>query len=445
METQPKVYCQVFMANPYAIWSTAAVAAKLLLIRHCGQIVKSDSKLSDFLKSFEMLENTVFTPLNQVFFEDYETKWMKETMQQTEQHGEADDQDNESREDMTELKTKHTMEYIKWDQLKKRIEQSGAEPIDPFHHFARCLIVINIFMSKAWMTTPLGPKTVKKIELWIGYMNEIIGGRRHHVIEHFNTPLRNEFLEGIENLTRLTSEGTKQPNGDEYFFFSPGVLLIRALTGIYTGQERFNFHHCKSDIWMTESARMMWDIIFEERVPTRLLNANDPTPFKCPFISQLPFQLCNHPEVLSDERYYMENLFEATLNWFESMTLRCLSNPNTSDRSCNIFAERNTVTEHIIGFGIFHRTVLNTSLRKERNKNKAKTSKSEIKKANRSRTREYQPKCPLNALKKNSYLFGDEILNVVLTHVPNSKEATSGQKRKCTVCPNEDELPDECA
>ena len=72
------------------------------------------------------------------------------------------------------------------------------------------------------------------------------------------------------------------------------------------------------------------------------------------------------------------------------------------------------------------------------------SSKSEIKKADKSRSRAYRPKFPLNALKKNYYIFGEEILNTLLPKVPNYKHISSGQKRKCSVSPIEDELPDEC-
>ena len=83
MDGNSTVFCEAFMVIAFALWSTAVVATKLLSIHHCGQIVKSydpNTKLSQFLKNFEVLEYTVFTPLNQVFFEKYETTWMKETM-----------------------------------------------------------------------------------------------------------------------------------------------------------------------------------------------------------------------------------------------------------------------------------------------------------------------------------------------------------------------------
>jgi len=436
------------MANAFALWSTSVLVTKLLSIYRCGQIVNSydsDIRFSQFLKNFEVLEFTVLTPLNQVFFEQYETKWMKETMHQTE-HNQENDEDEEYLNDNDEKsKSKNTYEYTQWEELMTKIKPHSAEPIDPFHHFARLLIVINSYMYQALNTTVLGRKTLVKIEVWIGYMNEIIRGRKHHVMEHFNSTLYNDFSRGLQHLTRLVSTYNQQHTGDEYSFFSPGVLLLRALSSTYTGQERTDFRHCKSQIWSKQSSLMIWDIILREKIPTRLITANEQPRFKCPFIGDLPIQLCINDEVVGDERYELENLFEATLNWFERMTVRCFSKMETSVRSCNVLAERNIVVHDILGCGgIISRTCENTSLRKERNNIKAKTSKSEIKKADKSRSRAYRPKFPLNALKKNYYIFGEEILNTLLPKVPNYKHISSGQKRKCSVSPIEDELPDEC-
>lgn len=438
------------MANAFALWSTAVVVTKLLIIRHGCHIAKcndSDIHLSHFLKNFEVLESTVFTPLNQVFFDEYETTWIKEIMQQTEQ---TQDDDNNYEQDTEEengnSKTKNTYEYTQWVRLMKKIKQSPAAPIDPFHHFARCLIVINTYIYRACTETDIGPKTIGKIVVWFGYMKEILNNRKHKVIEHFDDTLQKDFIGGLQELRRLIADKNQQHNGDEYSFFSPGVLLIRALTSTHTGQERSDFRHGKSEIWIKQSELILWDIILGENSPTRLMDADDDelASFKCPFINQLPIRLCTDPAVISAEHHCLENMFEATLNWFEAMTMRCTHNPDSSARSYNVMAERNVVTDEILGCGIISRTCENTDIRKQRNTTKAKTSKSEIKKVDRSRTREYRGTYPVNAIKKNSYIFGEELLKEFLSKIPNQNKSYSGQKRKCPVCPTEDDLPFEC-
>ena len=117
------------MANAFALWSTSVLVTKLLSIYRCGQIVNSydsDIRFSQFLKNFEVLEFTVLTPLNQVFFEQYETKWMKETMHQTE-HNQENDEDEEYLNDNDE-KSKSKNTYSKWPLWSRRASKIYSRP-----------------------------------------------------------------------------------------------------------------------------------------------------------------------------------------------------------------------------------------------------------------------------------------------------------------------------
>ena len=290
--------CEVFFANPFAIWSTAVVATKFVLITHCGRLVKcnnSETELSEFLKNFDLLESTVFTPLYQVYYEMYESKWMKDTMQGRECT--LEEEVIEIFNDDIEFRSKNTYEYTKWEKLVEQFSPHSADPIDPFHHFARCVIKINTYMLSAMSTTSLGSKTLAKINTWINYMQQLKS--KHCACEYFSSTLHSDFFSGLRELKNKTTQQLNTPpiNGDEYSFFSPGVLLIRVLSSVYIGQDRTNFRHPKYANWSIQSANIFSAMILGETQHNRLINADQYSAFQFPFIGSRSLAMNSPPRL----------------------------------------------------------------------------------------------------------------------------------------------------
>ena len=440
------VFCEVFFANAFALWSSAVIASKLVLIHHCGKITKGEndpSKLSEFLKNFELLETQVITPLNQVFYEEYETAWMKETMVQIEWNEE--DEDSLSEEVDGNTNSLNSYESMEWEKMKNKISHMNMGPIDPFHHYAKCLIVLNRYIYQAWSSTVLGPKTVAKIKTWIGYM-KLVMSRKHKSFEHFHPSQQQNLLHQLHRLSTKAEDWDSNPrlDGDEYAFFSPGVLLIRAISSVYTGQDRTNFHHPKRDIWTNTSAPLIFQVLLKEHDPSRFINnTNGQTAYEFPFLGKLPIHFSSNEEIMKKEHCYMENVVEATMNYFMVMVAQLKAHPNTLNRSENVVAEIDIV-RRITDGGMFSRTFANTQIRKMRNYKKAKTSKSEIKKVDKCRTRAYKPRFPVDALKKNKYIFGNEIVQAFINMTENRNSASSANKSTCQVFPPPGYLPEDC-
>jgi len=435
--------CEVFFANPFALWSTAVVATKFVLITHCGRLVKcnnSETELSEFLKNFDLLESTVFTPLYQVYYEMYESKWMKDTMQGRECT--LEEEVIEIFNDDIEFRSKNTYEYTQWEKLVEQFSPHSADPIDPFDHFARCVIKINTYMLSAMSTTSLGSKTLAKIRTWINYMQQLKS--KHCACGYFSSTLHSDFFSGLRELKNKTTQQLNTPpiNGDEYSFFSPGVLLIRVLSSVYIGQDRTNFRHPKYAIWSNQSANILSAMILGETPQNLLINADQYSAFQFPFIGSLPLTLIGNSVVMEKKHAYLENVFEAIINYFTEMSVKCQHNPNSQNRSNHVLSEMQLVSRDILS-GIFPNTLENTRLRKVRNFSKAKTSKSETKKADKNRTKPYRPRFPTDALHKNKYVFGHDTLQVICDCIPKSRVSFSNVS-SCPVRPTRDDLPDEC-
>jgi len=435
--------CEVFFANPFAIWSTAVVATKFVLITHCGRLVKcnnSETELSEFLKNFDLLESTVFTPLYQVYYEMYESKWMKDTMQGRDCT--LEEEVIEIFNEDIEFRSKNTYEYTQWEKLVEQFSPHSADPIDPFDHFARCVIKINTYMLSAMSTTSLGSKTLAKIRTWINYMQQLKS--KHCACGYFSSTLHSDFFSGLRELKNKTTQQLNTPpiNGDEYSFFSPGVLLIRVLSSVYIGQDRTNFRHPKYAIWSNQSANILSAMILGETPQNLLINADQYSAFQFPFIGSLPLTLIGNSVVMEKKHAYLENVFEAIINYFTEMSVKCQHNPNSQNRSNHVLSEMQLVSRDILS-GIFPNTLENTRLRKVRNFSKAKTSKSETKKADKNRTKPYRPRFPTDALHKNKYVFGHDTLQVICDCIPKSRVSFSNVS-SCPVRPTRDDLPDEC-
>jgi len=435
--------CEVFFANPFALWSTAVVATKFVLITHCGRLVKcnnSETELSEFLKNFDLLESTVFTPLYQVYYEMYESKWMKDTMQGRECT--LEEEVIEIFNEDIEFRSKNTYEYTQWEKLVEQFSPHSADPIDPFDHFARCVIKINTYMLSAMSTTSLGSKTLAKIRTWINYMQQLKS--KHCACGYFSSTLHSDFFSGLRELKNKTTQQLNTPpiNGDEYSFFSPGVLLIRVLSSVYIGQDRTNFRHPKYAIWSNQSANILSAMILGETPQNLLINADQYSAFQFPFIGSLPLTLIGNSVVMEKKHAYLENVFEAIINYFTEMSVKCQHNPNSQNRSNHVLSEMQLVSRDILS-GIFPNTLENTRLRKVRNFSKAKTSKSETKKADKNRTKPYRPRFPTDALHKNKYVFGHDTLQVICDCIPKSRVSFSNVS-SCPVRPTRDDLPDEC-
>lgn len=435
--------CEVFFANPFALWSTAVVATKFVLITHCGRLVKcnnSETELSEFLKNFDLLESTVFTPLYQVYYEMYESKWMKDTMQGRECT--LEEEVIEIFNHDIEFRSKNTYEYTQWEKLVEQFSPHSADPIDPFDHFARCVIKINTYMLSAMSTTSLGSKTLAKIRTWINYMQQLKS--KHCACGYFSSTLHSDFFSGLRELKNKTTQQLNTPpiNGDEYSFFSPGVLLIRVLSSVYIGQDRTNFRHPKYAIWSNQSANILSAMILGETPQNLLINADQYSAFQFPFIGSLPLTLIGNSVVMEKKHAYLENVFEAIINYFTEMSVKCQHNPNSQNRSNHVLSEMQLVSRDILS-GIFPNTLENTRLRKVRNFSKAKTSKSETKKADKNRTKPYRPRFPTDALHKNKYVFGHDTLQVICDCIPKSRVSFSNVS-SCPVRPTRDDLPDEC-
>ena len=84
--------------------------------------------------------------------------------------------------------------------MKKKISQMNLEPIDPFHHYAKCLIVLNRCIYQAWSSLILGPRTVAKIKVWIGYMKLLIS-RKYKSFEHFLPTQQQKLLDQLHYLS----------------------------------------------------------------------------------------------------------------------------------------------------------------------------------------------------------------------------------------------------
>ena len=435
--------CEVFFANPFALWSTAVVATKFVLITHCGRLVKcnnSETELSEFLKNFDLLESTVFTPLYQVYYEMYESKWMKDTMQGRDCT--LEEEVIEIFNEDIEFRSKNTYEYTQWEKLVEQFSPHSADPIDPFDHFARCVIKINTYMLSAMSTTSLGSKTLAKIRTWINYMQQLKS--KHCACGYFSSTLHSDFFSGLRELKNKTTQQLNTPpiNGDEYSFFSPGVLLIRVLSSVYIGQDRTNFRHPKYAIWSNQSANILSAMILGETPQNLLINADQYSAFQFPFIGSLPLTLIGNSVVMEKKHAYLENVFEAIINYFTEMSVKCQHNPNSQNRSNHVLSEMQLVSRDILS-GIFPNTLENTRLRKVRNFSKAKTSKSETKKADKNRTKPYRPRFPTDALHKNKYVFGHDTLQVICDCIPKSRVSFSNVS-SCPVRPTRDDLPDEC-
>jgi hypothetical protein len=423
-------YLNVFSPNAYALWTTAAVATKLVLVHQCGRCWNNLLELSEYLKHFKVLQEDVFAPLEEVFYLKYEEEWLKKEL--GEQLGwrmsELDDPPN------AELmgKIRVTPEKELWEIMKNKRRESASRPngpLNPFNHFSRCLVKMTKLMFDACRARDLSEGTKKKIQHWNEYFIHPITSKMPDLFSHFTPPIRRLLINLCTGLDRELQR-QDEPNGvgDDFPFFSPGTLMIRAISNVYIGQ--LQSKHPQFEEWADYSSLIIFELIMKVQDPLLLLT--DPTVTEknidYPFIQKLPLCLLDDPDIMEKTNENMENILEVVNEYFRTMISNNLG--HQPDTRAEYTSLQNSLANSILRHdGVFDRSDANTHLRKEKNAIRSKTCRSTKKKVDQNRVRPHRPPCPSSPLEDNLHIFGKSIVDKIIEAIPYEK-CSSPNKRQ---------------